>query len=58
MIQNLNPPQFGVEYEFAGVEGAAPGVASANASCSRCDSSSRSGASGKSSSSARCGVRA
>ncbi|EHS51980.1 hypothetical protein PDO_4946 [Rhizobium sp. PDO1-076] len=54
MIQNLNPPQFGTEIEFLD-EDAAPGVASA-AACSRCDSSSRSGASGKSSGSSRCGM--
>lgn len=53
MIQNLNPPQFGSEYEFLNEEEAAPGVASA-ATCARCDSSSRSGASGKSSGSSRC----
>lgn len=52
MIQNLNPPQFGAQIEFLDEE-VAPGVASA-AACSRCDSSSRCGASGKSSSSSRC----
>lgn len=52
MIQNINPPRFGDPFEFID-EDAAVGV-SAFAACARCDGSSRCGASGKSSSSARC----
>lgn len=47
--QILNPPQFGTEIEFA--DGGDATVQTA-ATCARCDSSSRCGASGKSSGSA------
>lgn len=48
--QILNPPQFGDEVEFIGSDAQ---TQTAAATCARCDSSSRSGASGKSSGSAR-----
>ncbi|MBW9064659.1 phazolicin family TOMM bacteriocin [Rhizobium herbae] len=48
--QILNPPQFGTEIEF--IDAGETPTQTAAATCSRCDSSSRCGASGKSSGSA------